>query len=318
MNTNLMCATCATEFAGDEPRDGVAGGVGAILPEVCPICNDDRQYIPREGQRWTSFAEVVAGHGVAIRVVSAADLTKGAADRRDSVARMELYALQVAPAFAIDQRALLLCTPGGNILWDCIPLIDGPTIEFIRSRGGLKAIAISHPHYYSVMRRWAETFDCPIYIHELERPWVFNGGGHVEFWQGEGMELFDGIRVVRIGGHFPGSSVLHVAGPAAGTRGSVSAGPRGGVSTGPRGGGLSAGGVLLTGDTLYLSRSMRHISMMYSYPNHIPLPTAELRAAVGKVLAMEFDTLYGAFAWQDLEGCAREVFLESTRRYDCL
>lgn len=222
-----------------------------------------------------SFDELAADHTVSMTEVSAG-----------------LYALRVMPAFAIDQRALLLCSPGGNILWDCIPSIDSRTIELIGALGGLTAIAISHPHYYSVMRRWAEAFDCPIYIHELERPWVFNGGGRVEYWAGEERVLWDGIRIVRTGGHFPGSSVLHVPG-------------------------LSPRGALLTGDSLYLSRSMRHISMMYSYPNHIPLATRELQAVVRRVLALGFDTLYGAFVWQDLEGRAREVFLDSVKRYDC-
>ncbi|HWB90559.1 MAG TPA: hypothetical protein VG605_01850 [Puia sp.] len=143
------------------------------------------------------------------------------------------------------------------------------------------------------MRRWAETFDCPIYIHEREKPWVYNGGEHVEYWQGEEKSLWNSIRLVRTGGHFPGSFVLRV----------------------PY---LSPKGALLTGNRLYLSRSMRHISMMDSYPNHIPLPARELRAVVDKVLSLEFDTLYGAFSWQDLENRAREDFLESIKRYDCL
>ncbi len=203
----------------------------------------------------------------------------------------ELYALQVAPAFAIDQRALLLLSPGGNILWDCIPLINGPVIEFIRSKGGLKAIAISHPHYYSVMQRWAEAFDCPIYIHEREKPWVYNGAA-VGYWRGEEKDLWAGIKLIRTGGHFPGSSILRV--PA-----------------------LSSKGTLLCGDSLYLSRNGRHISIMYSYLpiHHIPLPPQELKAVTDKVTALEFDTLYGAFAWQQLPGNARKIFLESVKRY---
>jgi hypothetical protein len=65
----------------------------------------------------------------------------------------------MAPSFAIGQRALLVLTPSGNILWDCIALINEPTIEFIKSKGGLKAIAFSHPHYYTTMNEWAERFN---------------------------------------------------------------------------------------------------------------------------------------------------------------
>jgi len=58
--------------------------------------------------------------------------------------------------------------------------------------------------------------------------------------------------------------------------------------------------------------------MMYSYPNVIPLPAVELRAAMQRVNALSFDTLYGAFGWQELEGTARAVFRESMTRYDCI
>ena len=64
------------------------------------------------------------------------------------------------PAFAIGQRALLLRTAGGNVLWDCIAL-DAATVTLIKGLGGIKAIAISHPHFYTTMVEWARAFDCP-------------------------------------------------------------------------------------------------------------------------------------------------------------
>jgi glyoxylase-like metal-dependent hydrolase (beta-lactamase superfamily II) len=256
-----MCKTCGTEFPANKH-----------LPDLCPICNDDRQYIPQNGQQWTAYECVAATHRIAISAIEP-----------------NLYALQLTPAFAIDQRALLVLSPKGNILWDCIPLLTEEAIAFIKDKGGIKAIAISHPHYYSIMQRWAETFKCPIYIHQDDERWVFNGAA-VEYWQGEEKRLWDGIRIVRTGGHFPGSSVLRV----------------------PK---LSTDGALLSGDSLYLSRSKRHISMMYSYPNHIPLPPRELRSVIRKVAALDFDTLYGAFSWQNLPDTAREIFFDSVKRY---
>ena len=35
-----------------------------------------------------------------------------------------LISITTAPAFGIGQRAQLLRTPNGNILWDCISLVD--------------------------------------------------------------------------------------------------------------------------------------------------------------------------------------------------
>ncbi|MBA2737617.1 MAG: MBL fold metallo-hydrolase, partial [Pyrinomonadaceae bacterium] len=79
-------------------------------------------------------------------------------------------------SFAIGQRSLLVLAPEGNILWDCIPLLDKPTIGFLESKGGLKAIAFSHPHFYGTMNEWAEIFDCPVYIHQNDGQWIVNKG----------------------------------------------------------------------------------------------------------------------------------------------
>ena len=53
---------------------------------------------------------------------------------------------------------MLIQSPGGNVLWDCISLIDDATIEAVRSLGGLATIAISHPHCYSGMVEWSRAF----------------------------------------------------------------------------------------------------------------------------------------------------------------
>ena len=60
-----------------------------------------------------------------------------------------LIGLGISPAFGIGQRALLVCTPAGNVLWDCIPLLDPSTVTAIKAMGGLDGIAISHPHFYT-------------------------------------------------------------------------------------------------------------------------------------------------------------------------
>jgi hypothetical protein len=45
---------------------------------------------------------------------------------------------QNGTAFAINQRALLLRTPHGNILWDCIANLDPATQTLITALGGLR------------------------------------------------------------------------------------------------------------------------------------------------------------------------------------
>jgi glyoxylase-like metal-dependent hydrolase (beta-lactamase superfamily II) len=256
------CCTCGTQFAANKP-----------IPELCPICNDDRQYFLDEGQTWTNTTELLKTHQINIKALNPA-----------------LFELQITPQFALGQRALLLLSPGGNILWDCLPMLDQETIDFIWSKGGVKAIAFSHPHFYSNVNQWAQTFDCPVYIHQHDEQWVFNRGQNIRFWGGESKPLWDGITIENIGGHFPGSSLLRV--PA-----------------------LSAHGSLFTGDTLYVAKNKKHIAMMYSYPNYIPLQANEQTRAINRVKRIDFDAIYGGFEWQNLLEDAKSVFTASIARY---
>jgi glyoxylase-like metal-dependent hydrolase (beta-lactamase superfamily II) len=192
--------------------------------------------------------------------------------------------------FAIGQRALLVLSENGNVLWDCIPLLDELTIEFIRSKGGLKAIGFSHPHYYSNMNEWAETFDCPIYIHEKDGNCIVDKGRHVQLWTGNEKMLWEGIRIINIGGHFAGSSILHVPF-------------------------LSPAGTIICGDTLFLSPGKKHFSVMYSYPNRMPLSLQEMQRVRKRFDSIQFDAFYGYQNLQNLNENVKEIFNESMKRY---
>src|SRR5713101_2309095 len=122
-------------------------------------------------------------------------------------------------------------------------LIDDETAAGIERLGGLSAIAISHPHYYSTMVEWADRFDAPIYLHEADREWVMRPSERIRFWSGETYALADGITLIRLGGHFPGGTVLHWKEGAGGK------------------------GVLLSGDIIQVVADRRWVSFMYSYPN---------------------------------------------------
>ena len=262
MNKALICTTCGTQYPP-----------GKQVPDLCTICNDDRQYINENGQAWTTMEDLQNNYST--RVSKLSD---------------QISALKMQPDFALANRALLVQSPGGNILWDCIPLPDQQTVDYLHSIGGLKAIAFSHPHYYSTMNEWAALFNCPIYIHELDREWIMYPTPSLKLWNGDSLPLWDGIKIVHTDGHFPGSCVLWLP-----------------SSTGK--------GTLLCGDSVYLSRSKRHLSVMYSYPNQILLHRRDFEAFDHKTSALKFDTLYGAFDNQDLEGNAMDVFHVSMQRY---
>ena len=258
-----ICATCGTQFPAS-----------STPPANCPICDDERQYVGPDGQRWTTMDALRAGRRNEIREVEAG-----------------LLGIGTTPSFAIGQRALLVRTPGGNILWDCLSLLDDETIAAVRERGGIGAIAISHPHYYSAMIEWSRAFDAPIYLHVADRRWVMRPDPAIRFWEGETHPLGDGVTLVRCDGHYAGGQVLHWAAGADGR------------------------GTLLTGDIIQVVSDRRYLSFMYSYPNLIPLPPALVRRIVAAVEPFAFDRIYGAWWDRIVPTDAKAAVARSAARY---
>lgn len=262
--TNYICATC-----------GVQHGETDAPPEHCPICEDERQYIGLKGQRWTTIPE----------------LQKEYHNRIEEV-EPNLTGIGTVPGFAIGQRALLIRTPNGNVLWDCVSLLDDATVEAVRALGGISAIATSHPHTIGSLVEWSHALDnAPIYWHADNREWVMRLDSAFVFWEGETHSLFDGLTLIRCGGHFPGSDVLHWSQGADGR------------------------GALLTGDTMQVAQDRRYVSFMYSYPNMIPLNKRAVERIVQALETVEFDRLYGG--WWDLiiPNDAKSAVKRSAERY---
>lgn len=250
---------------------GIRYPASATPPSHCLICEDERQFVPKAGQEWVTPAELAVGRFNAFRAVSPG-----------------LFGLWTMPQFSIGQRAFLVITPAGNILWDCVSFLDTATIAIINSFGGLKAIAMSHPHFYSAMAQWGDAFDCPVFVHEADRQWVVDPDPRLTFWQGDRHELLPGADLHRFGGHFPGNSVLH----------------------------LPERRTLLAGDTVLVTWDRRHVSFMWSYPNYVPLPAAEVRRLGARFDELEFDTLHTAFWGRgDIETDAKAAIARSVERH---
>lgn len=261
--THYICTTCGTQHAATEQP-----------PKQCLICADERQYIGWRGQQWTTLERL--------------------RDEYHNVIKPEepkLTGIGTHPTFAIGQRALLVQTPSGNVLWDCISLLDDPTIAVVKALGGVAAIAISHPHYYSSMVEWSHAFDTPVYLHADDQQWVMRPDPSIAFWTGETKPLWDGLTLVHAGGHFAGGTVLHW--PA----------------------GAEGKGVLLTGDILQVVSDRRYVSFMYSYPNLIPLPASKVRQIVAAVEPFAFDRVYGAWWERVVPDDAKAAVHRSAERY---
>jgi len=249
-----ICATCGVEFGDGEPS-------------ACPICEDERQWVPIDGQHWTTMEELRERH------------------RNELRPEGELVGIGSEPRFAIGQRALLVPHGGANLLWDCVTLLDDATAEQVERRGGLSAIAISHPHYYSSMVGWARRFQCPVYLHEDDRRWVMREDPLLRFWSGETHALGDGATLVRCGGHFAGGSVL------------------------------VRERMLLSGDIVQLIPDRGWVSFMYSYPNLIPLGPREIERIVAALAPYEFDAIYGAWWGTLIERDGAAIVRRSAKRY---
>src|SRR4051794_15102839 len=164
--TSFICTTCGTQFAESEQP-----------PAACPICDDERQYVKATGQQWTTLER--------LRLTN-----------RNSIKQEEpgLISIGVEPHFAIGQRAFLVRTGSGNVLWDCLPLLDEAVVEMIKALGGLSAIAISHPHYYAAMVEWSRALGgVPIYLHAADRQWIMHPDQAIVDWEGETKSLGAGL-----------------------------------------------------------------------------------------------------------------------------
>jgi len=203
-----------------------------------------------------------------------------------------VWGIGTEPKFAISQRGLLIQNSAGNILWDCVSLIDNDTIARIQALGGICAIAISHPHYYSSMIEWSEAFGgAPIYLHEDDRQWVQRPDRCIRFWQGETHALGDAFTLIRIGGHFAGYQVLHWSEGDDGT------------------------GALYSGDLPQVCMDRRWVSFMYSYPNYLPLSAASVGRIVAALEPFPFGKLFGAWPGFVVHTNAKSVVRLSAERY---
>jgi hypothetical protein len=221
----------------------------------CPICLDERQYVGWEGQQWTTLAELRAGgHRGRVEEEGPGVLGVGA-----------------TPSVGIGQRALLIRTPSGNVLWDCMGYLDDDLAAEIEKLGGISAIAVSHPHFYGVMTEWGRVFDAPVYVHTADRDWVGRPDPVTEYWTGDTHQIAPDITLVNAGTHFTGGTVLHWG-----------ADPEG-------------RGALFSGDIFMVVMDRRWVSFMYSIPNFIPERPRTIRRALALIEPFTFERIYGAF-----------------------
>ncbi|KAI9730428.1 MAG: hypothetical protein M1834_005938 [Cirrosporium novae-zelandiae] len=289
----LVCTACGTQFSVD----------ASSKKSSCRICDDPRQFVPPSGQKFTTLRDMKGIYQ-----------NKWMQDEFDeriwSIWTEPKASIHRSLQFAIGQRCLLLRTPHGNILWDLITYLDEPTINWINSLGGLTAILISHPHYYTTHAYWASTFGCPVYTHSEDSFWLEPvtrfpspvANADCRLIKGATEEIVRGVTGVRCGGHFDGSLVCHwqdakslfiadtlVTAPSALNPHTESSTPAPG-----------------TGRNSY--------SFLWSIPNMIPLPPTAIQKIWEALRPFEFEQTYGAFVGTDVrDKQCKERVLESMK-----
>jgi len=259
-----ICRTCGVQHA---ESDGP--------PQSCVICDDERQYIPPQGQQWTTLAQLrEEGHRVEVR-----NLETG------------LTGIGAEPKVGIGQRGLLVQAEAGNFLWDCFGFIDQEGITAVKERGGIHGIAMSHPHFYGVCVEWSHAFGgAPIYIPEADRQWVMRPDPAIKYWKGR-LDPLPGMTLIQTGGHFEGSAALHWAA------------------------GVGGRGALLTGDSITVVADRKFVSFMRSYPNEIPLSGRIVREIVKSIEPYAFDRIYGGWWDRVIERDGKTAIHRSADRY---
>ena len=237
-----LCRTCAVEHAN--------------TPQVCAICADERQWVPRSGQRWATLDELSA-EGMAIQLSELED---------------NLVAVEAVPPFGIGQHSKLVCGPDGNVLWDPSGFVDEKGAAAVAALGEVVAIVASHPHMFGAQVEWSRLLGgVPVYVNAADAEWVMRPDPAIQSWSGT-LKLTPALSVVQVGGHFPGSAVALWRDGAEGR------------------------GVLLAGDTIFPNPDGGTVGFLRSYPNRIPLSAAVVQRMTETLEELEFDRIYGLFA----------------------
>ena len=110
-------------------------------------------------------------------------------------------------------------------------------------------------------------------------------------WTSDQQRISDDVLLLRTGDHFADATMLHHVRGAEGK------------------------GALLTGDIAQVTMDRRFVSLMYSYPNYMPLNAAAVRRIAAAVEPLAFDRIYGAWWDRNIASGAKAAFAASVQRY---
>lgn len=262
---------------------------------------DDRQYPCPTGQAYTSQRQLVPK----------TTFTFVPEESDDRILRLKLD-----PPVAIGQTPILLLTTNGAVIWDCCGFNSVELMQQIcklSPTGKVAAIFISHPHFFGSSLTWAKMLDCNVFISKLDRHWYQRGldpsHPHADLAARQqyiveverdrfALPHIPSVTLIRCGGHFPGSNVLHWE------RDSETQ-----PSKEPK------GAAVFCADTFMVMLDRKRFTFAYSFPNNIPLPPRDVEKIWLQMRAFSWSTTFGGWSGRHILSGSRSALLRSARYY---
>lgn len=217
------------------------------VPLSCPVCTDFRHTPPEDGFHFLTPDKAAAE-------------TRTLWTGEDT----EIVMLSNSPRIGIGPNGYLLRHPEGNVFFDGAAYYSPDALGLIRSLGGIKWLAASHPHAYGALWQLQEKFAPIVAIQAQDLSWT---GAFSTAWPfDESLELAPGLTLIRTGGHFAGHTILHWAEKK----------------------------TLFAGDMVKF-HGTSEISTHKGFNRKIPMSHAEVRRYAEAIRDLEFDTVYTSF-----------------------
>jgi glyoxylase-like metal-dependent hydrolase (beta-lactamase superfamily II) len=300
----LICKTCGTQYSIKDWNE--------LNPKnTCKPCLDPRQYVPEQGQQWSKASEWLISSSSTNEKQFRFELIEEKNDAR--LIRIITKNTNVG----IGETPFIILTKYGIVIWDCCALYNSNLFESIKKISkdyqlSIVGIAISHPHFYTSSLTWAKALQTKIFISHLDKQWFqrINEGlakDLVVFFDSETYNLLPGITIIRCGGHFDGSCVLHWDRQKAGTPATI-------IQAASKDK-LPFTGAVFCSDTFGPGMDRKTITFMWSYPNMIPLPPKDVLQIWHSMQPFQFDEIIGAWPGKYVDKDARANLLRSAKLF---
>ncbi len=163
------------------------------IPPLCPICSDVRNDLPENGWDFRTPAQLIPTLQFYWRE-----------------AMPGVWEFWSAPRFGLDSHGWLLLHPDGNVAFEAAPIYNAAQLAQIASLGGIRFLAASHPHGYGALYQLQDVFRPEaLLIQKDDLEWT--KAFRVTLPYDEYFELYPGLTLHHVGGHYAGQAVLHDA-----------------------------------------------------------------------------------------------------------